>query len=459
MQVPGETKNCSVQIRMNPVVFDRMEEGVNAFAQRKLSKFLTNTILGLETASASDERSSWQMDIQRLLPFGKRHVNSAQTKAIITALQNELTLIEGPPGTGKTFTAAALSHAMLQYYHDFKQRRVKILACAPGNVVVDKLADTLYDFGLNVTRFVSYQYEKSSKCRKEVKLTYKMWEEFRQLREDDENVKYDACLERYVLDNSDIVCCTCSAAKDARLSHLNFDVVIVDEASFATEPMCLQTFSDGAEKVILIGDTKQLGPVVKCREAELSGLGTSLFDRLLELGYPVQSLNVQFRMSPTLCHFPNSFFYKSRLLNAVYKDDKRLSQLFCLPTGVDQTCFFHCDGKEYAHTNIAEAEAVFRLIRYLIHHQGMKEEQVGVITYYRAQQYLLYTKLSINYPKVEVKCVDGFQGSEKDVIIVSCVRTKSIGFTNNPRRMNVMLTRARCGLFIFGNVDFLKEVT
>eukprot|EP01017_Pseudomicrothorax_dubius_P016975 TRINITY_DN1922_c0_g2_i10.p1 TRINITY_DN1922_c0_g2~~TRINITY_DN1922_c0_g2_i10.p1 ORF type:complete len:385 (+),score=50.51 TRINITY_DN1922_c0_g2_i10:29-1183(+) len=346
---------------------------------------------------------------------------------------------------------------MLKYFKAVKRKKAKIMVCAPSNIVVDKIADRLHDLGMKVTRVMSVQYESASLCKKEVKLSYQMMKFEEELNSDEVPVNYDRALENFVLESTDVICCTCSASLDERLRHLRFDVVIMDEASFATEPLCLQAFCQGAKRVVLIGDPKQLRPIVISKSALAEGLGVSMFERLMNRGYPIQTLNIQYRMSPTISSFPLQYFYKDRLQDGVTKEQRTMTELHDLPTGVDQTCFFHCDGEELVYRNLEEAEKLTLFVRYLIKKKRIQPEKIGVVTFYNRQKKELINRLSFEFPGLEIKTVDGYQGSEKDIIVVSCVRTEHIGFVCNLNRLNVMMTRARCGLFIFGNADFLAR--
>ncbi len=228
----------------------------------------------------------------------------------------------------------------------------------------------------------------------------------------------------------------------------------------------------GCRQLILVGDHCQLGPVVMCKKAAKAGLSQSLFERLVVLGIRPIRLQVQYRMHPALSAFPSNIFYEGSLQNGVTAEERKKVMDFpwVIP---EKPMFFYatfgqeeisCSGTSYLNrTEAANVEIlVTRFLR-----AGVKPEQIGIITPYEGQraylvQYMqhsgsLHKKL---YQDIEVASVDAFQGREKDFIALSCVRAnehQGIGFLNDPRRLNVALTRARFGLIIVGNPKVLSK--
>lgn len=232
-----------------------------------------------------------------------------------------------------------------------------------------------------------------------------------------------------------------------------------------------------------------------CKKAARSGLSQSLFERCVVLGIRPLRLEVQYRMHPALSLFPSNFFYEGSLQNGLQSSDRRMKGessrwSFCplitlhdplmIPTGVDfpwpqceKPMFFYCcqgqeeiAGSGTSFLNRTEASLVEKIVTRFLK-SGCKPEQIGVVTPYEGQRaYLvqfmqfsgaLHSKL---YQDIEVASVDAFQGREKDIIIMSCVRSnehQGIGFLNDPRRLNVALTRARYGLIIVGNPKVLSK--
>jgi regulator of nonsense transcripts 1 len=275
------------------------------------------------------------------------------------------------------------------------------------------------------------------------------------------------------LKKADVIVTTCSAAADKRLAGIAFNSVIVDEATQAVEPEVLIPVFRSREKrkgkktthhpippptrLVLIGDHKQLSPIVQSRKAFNDGLGISMFERLLIAGgMPFAKLKIQYRMHPELAVFPSTSFYHGSIQSGIRHKDRSISQ-FSFPNPQHPTIFLNVpSGKEKlnrtkSYFNIEESELVKSLVLCLLDIHKVPADSVAVISPYAAQRDLLKEILN---DIIEISSVDSFQGREKDFIIVSTVRSKKkIGFLKDERRMNVMLTRARKGLFVIGNLD------
>ena len=251
------------------------------------------------------------------------------------------------------------------------------------------------------------------------------------------------------LKNADVICCTCVGAGDWRLAQYAFENIFIDESAQATEPECMVPLMRGCKRLILVGDHRQLGPVLMCMKAARAGLGQSLFERLVKLGVRPEQLRVQYRMHPAICEFPSQIFYDGFLQNGVTTLQRTTCQAsFPWPcSGVPM--FFYCScgqeeisGSGKSFLNRAEAslveDMVFKFLQFEI-----KPSQVAIITAYEGQHLYLSHLL---HPDIEVACIDSFQGREKDFIVLSCVRSndqQQIGFLADPRRVNVALTRAK----------------
>ncbi|XP_073704581.1 regulator of nonsense transcripts 1-like [Garra rufa] len=279
--------------------------------------------------------------------------------------------------------------------------------------------------------------------------------------------------ERELLMNADVICCTCVGAGDPRLAKMQFRSILIDESTQATEPECMVPVVLGAKQLILVGDHCQLGPVVMCKKAAKAGLSQSLFERLVVLGIRPIRLQVQYRMHPALSAFPSNIFYEGSLQNGVTAADRIKKGFDFQWPQPDKPMFFYVtQGQEEiassgtSYLNRTEAANVEKITTRLLK-AGAKPDQIGIITPYEGQrsylvQYMqfsgsLHTKL---YQEVEIASVDAFQGREKDFIILSCVRAnehQGIGFLNDPRRLNVALTRARYGVIIVGNPKALSK--
>ena len=228
----------------------------------------------------------------------------------------------------------------------------------------------------------------------------------------------------------------------------------------------------GAKQLILVGDPCQLGPVIMCKKASTGGLGQSLFERLLVLGIRPLRLEVQYRMHPVLSKFPSNFFYEGALQNGVNADDRKLPIKFPWPQS-DKPMMFHVvagqeeiSGSGTSFLYRMEANNVEKIVTKFIV-SGINPEKIGVVTPYEGQRSFLVQYLqhrgslpAYYYQPVEIANVDAFQGREKDIIIISTVRSndnQGIGFLADPRRLNVALTRAKYALIVVGNAKVLSR--
>uniref|UniRef100_A0A453BGC6 DNA2/NAM7 helicase-like C-terminal domain-containing protein n=1 Tax=Aegilops tauschii subsp. strangulata TaxID=200361 RepID=A0A453BGC6_AEGTS len=279
--------------------------------------------------------------------------------------------------------------------------------------------------------------------------------------------------EREILQSADVICCTCVGAGDPRLSNFRFRQVLIDESTQATEPECLIPLVLGVKQVVLVGDHCQLGPVIMCKKAARAGLAQSLFERLVILGVKPFRLQVQYRMHPCLSEFPSNCFYEGTLQNGVTVNERQSSGIdfpwpvpnrpmfFYVQMGVEE---ISASGTSYL--NRTEAANVEKIVTTFLR-SGVVPSQIGVITPYEGQRAYIVNYMSRNgslrqqlYKEIEVASVDSFQGREKDYIILSCVRSnehQGIGFLNDPRRLNVALTRARYGIVVLGNPKVLSK--
>lgn len=275
-----------------------------------------------------------------------------------------------------------------------------------------------------------------------------------------------------VLEGADVVLCTLSSAAHEQLAKVRggFEVVIVDEATQATEPSTMIPLELGCKKCILVGDPQQLPPTVHSGSRQLE---LSLFERLMDAGHPVKMLQVQYRMHPLICAFPSKHFYSSNL-----RADSSLAtrQRPSLCAGLQPLSFIDTgqrsarrEGNGWA--NSTEAEMISEQVWELLEGSTLEQAaEIGIIAPYRAQvkeirRCLERTQRSRDRKNqgllsaVEVSTVDGFQGREKDVVLISIVRDRDrgLGFVKDHRRMNVAITRAKHALVLVGNASSLEN--
>ncbi|KAL4457300.1 hypothetical protein ABPG75_012165 [Micractinium tetrahymenae] len=272
-----------------------------------------------------------------------------------------------------------------------------------------------------------------------------------------------------------------SAAGSSTAPLLGFDAIVCDEAAQALEPstlIALQLLAPGG-RLVLVGDPQQLPATVVSRAAAAASLAQSLFERLMQAGYPLCMLRTQYRMHPAISSWPAAFFYSGRLLDAPTVaatgdgGGGRAAPWHARPC-FPPLAFWDCrEGRERGGgagssvSNAEEAEVAFALYAGLAAQFGRDVGDVAVLTPYKAQLALLRRTFQQRggaavADDVLFATVDGFQGREADVVIFSCVRAHAnggsgagVGFLSDVRRMNVALTRARRSLWIIGHADTL----
>ncbi|XP_062110913.1 uncharacterized protein LOC133822556 isoform X2 [Humulus lupulus] len=278
----------------------------------------------------------------------------------------------------------------------------------------------------------------------------------------------------FCLENACLIFCTVSSsAKLHKKEMVPLEVLIIDEAAQLKE--CESTIPlqlPGTRHAILIGDERQLPAMVQSKVSENANFGRSLFERLALLGHKKHLLNVQHRMHPSISSFPNKQFYSNKISDGQNVTQRSYSQSFMQGKMYGSYSFINVPyGKEtsdnkHSSKNIIEAFVVSEIVAKLYEVKNTKKNvRVGVISPYKAQVYAISEIIGKKYSSdaqsdfsVSVRSVDGFQGGEEDVIIISTVRSNgkgSVGFLSNCQRANVALTRARHCLWIVGNGETL----
>ena len=461
--------------------FKRMLDGLFAFVndESSVSNYIYSKILG---HNVEEKKFKYQIP-NELNVKGLPQLNHSQKEGIEKAINSPLFLIQGPPGTGKTVTSAAI------VYHLANLDVGKILVCAPSNIAADQLSEKIEKIGLKVVRVCAKSRESIStrvehlslhnQLRKlEGKKEYKRFFEMLKKKEEEGNVLSNKDHEKYkklkkkaeeeIINECQVVVTTCISSFDKRLNNFRFPIVLIDEATQACESECILPLLHGAKHAIIVGDHCQLGPVVLCKNAAKAGLKMSLFERLVKLKIKPHMLQVQYRMHPKLSEFPSNTFYDGNLQNGVNSDERIYFNVnFPWPNVKKPTFFYHIIGKEEfsasgtSYLNREEADFIEIIVKTLLK-CTVKPEQIGIITPYEGQRCFIVSRMLKNCAstEIEVSSVDSFQGREKDYIIMSCVRSNNhhgIGFLDDPRRLNVSLTRARYGLILVGNAVALSN--
>lgn len=421
------------------------------------------------------------------------NLDESQSAAVSHALSAEhLAVIHGPPGTGKTTTVVELIRQAIR-------RGDRVLACAPSNLAVDNLLERLLIAGERVIRIghparvlpalrehtLDVMVESHPDLKLAREWTKEAWILRRQAgkytrsapapgmrrdaREEAKRLLNDARqlesrLVDYLLDSATVVCSTLTGLNADLLGGRQFDLVVIDEAAQTTEPACWIPLLR-SRRLVLAGDHCQLPATIVSHEARRLGYDVSMMERLVaHYGDLVASrLNTQYRMHEQIMQFSSDEFYDSKLVSADSVRGHLLQDLpGATPCPLTQSAirFFdtagsHCEEQAEAggdsRENPGEAEFVARQVEELIH-AGIVSTEIAVITPYAAQARLL--RGMISDAGVEIDTVDGFQGREKEAVVISLVRSNragELGFLTDTRRMNVALTRARRKLIVFGD--------
>lgn len=453
-------------------------------------KELREILLGDQAPTFSQWEYTYQND----------RLNASQQAAVQLALEaQDVALIHGPPGTGKTTTLVAAIAEILRREH-------QVLVCAPSNTAVDLLAEKCSMQGLEVLRLGNparvdenihqltldarmskhEDYAALRKLRKEagniqkLALKYKrkfdagarsrrraMLQESREIRQLARQL--EAYMLHQVMSSAQVICTTLTGAAHPLLEARHFHTILIDEAAQALEPACWIGIQK-ANRVILAGDHCQLPPTVKSVEAEKEGLGRTLFEHLMQHKQAGLMLRQQYRMHQHIMGFSARYFYHNQLQAHESVRFHRLGADFAPVEFIDTAgCSFDEQKNEESMSlsNPEEARLLLRHLAMLINQLTARQpaifEQpfsIGIIAPYREQVHCLREQLraspmlSAYSPWIRVHTVDGFQGQECDLIYISMVRSNSrgeIGFLADQRRMNVALTRARKKLVVVGD--------
>lgn len=426
-------------------------------------------------------------------------LNEPQREAVRFALAaRDVALIHGPPGTGKTRTVAAL-------IRQATRRAWKVLACAPSNLAVDNILERLLVAGVKAVRLGhparvlpelrAHTLDLLVEEHPDVRLARKLVKEalglFRRAarytrarpepgarqesRQEAKSLLADARrLEdqavEHILDTADVLCATTTGLDSDLLGTRRFDLAVVDEACQSVEPGCWIP-ALRCDRLVLAGDHCQLPPTVVSPEAASGGLAVSLFERLIAVHGPriARRLTVQYRMHQAIMDFSSLEFYDAELeadpsvrahlladlpeVRAAAVAGSPLEFIDTAGAGYDEE--LEPDGE--SRLNREEATLVGRKLDELLE-AGVAPEQIAVIAPYAAQVRLLRERFA--RPGLEIDSVDGFQGREKEAVLISLVRSNpkgEIGFLGDVRRMNVAMTRARRKLIMIGDSATLSH--
>ena len=435
-------------------------------------------------------------------PMHFTYLNRTQEDAVNKVLlAKDVAIVHGPPGTGKTTT-------LVEAIYETLRRENQVLVCAQSNMAVDWISEKLVDRGINVLRIgnptrvndkmLSFTYERRFEAHPDYELLWAIRKAIRDLRAhrkrgDD---KYHQKLERLkerateleirinaqLFGEARVIASTLVGSANRLLEGQKFGTLFIDEAAQALEAACWIPIRR-VSRVILAGDHCQLPPTVKSFAAMKAGLGKTLMERIVD-NHPetVTLLKMQYRMNEEIMRFSSDWFYGNQVESAPEVKYRSILDLDIPMTWVDTSEFRgertpltsfteQFVGESFGRINKAEAELTLLVLEQYfqkIGKQRILDERldVGVISPYRAQvQYLrrLFKKKEFFKPYrslISVNTVDGFQGQERDIILISLVRANDegqIGFLRDLRRMNVAITRARMKLIILGDASTMTR--
>ena len=435
-------------------------------------------------------------------PLHFPYLNRTQEEAVNKVLwAKDVAVVHGPPGTGKTTT-------LVEAIYETLRRENQVLVCAQSNMAVDWISEKLVDRGVNVLRIgnptrvndkmLSFTYERRFEDHPDYAQLWAIRKAIRELRAhrkrgDD---KYHQKLERLkerateleirinaeLFGEARVIACTLVGSAHRLLERQKFGTLFIDEAAQALEAACWIPLRK-VSRVVLAGDHCQLPPTVKSIAALKGGLGKTLMERIVENKPEVVTLlKMQYRMNEEIMRFSSSWFYGNQVESAPEVKFRSILDFDIPMTWIDTSQFEIPEesnltfkeqfvGESFGRINKAEAElTLLTLETYFnkIGKQRILDERldVGIISPYRAQvQYLRRQIKKKEWAKpyrqlISVNTVDGFQGQERDIILISLVRANDdgqIGFLRDLRRMNVAITRARMKLIILGDASTMTR--
>lgn len=413
-------------------------------------------------------------------------LNSSQVIAVQNAVTYPISLVQGPPGTGKTFVSACIINTWLTTMKkNHKSKFPRILVCAPSNVAVDNICDLLLKEGVSFVRYVSRSSEADysmmssddgssvhrASGKKSVLLLercyhYLIQSAMKDISSSSRSQKSSKerereCFER-VFCSVDVVCMTCQCSVKKMFSSFSFEYVLMDEASQVLEPVGILPLFHHASTVVLVGDHLQLDCVVSERTIDVCS-NYSLFERLWDCFFPHVMLDIQYRMHPAISEICRSIIYDGVLQDGL--SDRPCVTQFPWPRSHSPLLFWAssnpCSQYETSCVNEGDANHILEVVSRLLDARVLPH-QIGIITPYVAQRKIIEGKLrsklrshlSVDVSQLLISTVDGFQGKEMDYIIFNTVRSDVFtSFIMNPKRFNVAVTRAKCGLIVISNMD------
>ena len=481
---------------VNRLTYKRMGEAMDALIQTQNTRLALIRDISLEEFPPTRKK----VDAEGIRWFDPS-LNTSQKQAVVSALSaKEVALVHGPPGTGKTT-------ALIELIRQALVRKESVFVTAPSNTACDNILERAVEKGIlalrlgHPARIADHLREHTLDFRlalhplaKEIAVAQaelgrlenrqKRYRERRcpgrdeeqALRRDISMLKQDVQhlrkeVFKRVMKETEVVIGTPTSVRDKSIRDKEFDWVIIDEATQATEPISWIPIAC-ARKVVMAGDHFQLPPTVRSKEAEQKGLGITLFERFHKLLAPEfrTLLERQYRMNETIMGFSSRMFYEGLLVADASVERQTLAGLKGVKScamSQEPLLFIDTSGKGFeekleagSESRYNPEEAALVLEQLKAHLElGVPADGIAVISPYSAQVRLLCSQFSM--PGLEIDSVDGFQGREKELVLVTLVRsnlTGEMGFLNDTRRMNVAMTRARRKLIVIGDGATLSSL-
>ena len=432
--------------------------------------------------------SSQKAETFTFAPLSFPFLNVSQERAVNEVLRaKDVAVVHGPPGTGKTTT-------LVEAIYETLRRENQVLVCAQSNMAVDWISEKLVDRGINVLRIgnptkvndkmLSFTYERRFESHPDYPQLWAIRKSIRQLRANrkrgdhsfhqklerlkERETELELRIRNQLFREARVIASTLVGSANRLLDGMKFGTLFIDEAAQALEAACWIPMRR-ATRVILAGDHCQLPPTIKSVAAMKGGLDKTLMQRIVERKpEAVTLLKMQYRMNEAIMRFSSDWFYHGEVEAAPmvkYRGILDLDKAIEWKDTSGDTSHEQFVGDNFGRINKEEAQlTLLTLAEYFVRigRQRIIDERidVGIISPYRAQvQYLRHLIKKTDFYKpfrkiIAVNTVDGFQGQERDIIVISMVRSNEegqIGFLRDLRRMNVAITRARMKLIILGD--------